>query len=64
MYKRWLAEGWECIKSDTIQRCCIKPGIIDSNNVVVTSQISDGEDPVTDHDTEDAGQANLEVPVS
>ena len=25
---RWVAEGWKCVKSDTIQKCFVKAGIL------------------------------------
>ena len=57
---RWVAEGWKHVKSDTIQKCFIKAGIFRSAEVV-SSPVSDGEDPFADLDIEGAGQADLET---
>ena len=61
---RWVAEGWEHVKSDTIQKCFIKAGIFDRSGEVVKGPVSDGEDPFADCDIEDAGQADLETLIS
>ena len=58
---RWVAEGWKRVKSDTIQKCFVKAGILDRSGEVVSSPVSDGEDPFADLDIEDAGQADLET---
>ena len=56
---RWVAKGWERVKSDTIQKCFIKAGILDRSGEVVTNPDLDGADPFADLDIEDAGQADL-----
>ena len=61
---RWVAEGWERVKSDTIQKCFIKAGILDRSGEVVAGPVPDGEDPFADLDIEDAGQADLETLIS
>ena len=61
---RWVAEGWKHVKSDTIQKCFVKGGILDRTGEVVSSPVSDGEDLFADLDIEDAGQADLETLIS
>ena len=61
---RWVAEAWERVTSETIQKCFMKAGILDRSGEVVTSPISDGEDPFADLDIAGAGHADIELLIS
>ena len=58
---RWVAEAWERVKNDVIQKRFIKAGILDRSGDVVTNPDLDGADPFANLDIEDAGQADLET---